>query len=134
MSTPTKVICGGIKVLLWWGAGEGQAPAQASFVHHHIQEDVLRHHLHHWVQRPNCQVGTILQRLSRSDNTQTKVKFSVAVNQSIITITPRKQVTINPLLHASLPFYKSTNTYQTNNILNLVVHIIILFLDVSSSI
>ncbi|TNN43723.1 hypothetical protein EYF80_046068 [Liparis tanakae] len=35
--------------------GEGQAPAQAAVVHQHIQEDVLRRHLHHWVQRPNCQ-------------------------------------------------------------------------------
>lgn len=66
-STPTKVICGGVKVLFWWGAGEWQAPAQAAIVHHYIKEDVCRHHLHHWIQRPNCQVGTVLQRLPHSN-------------------------------------------------------------------
>lgn len=37
---PTKVICGRVKVLLGWGAGEGQSPAEATVVHHHIQEDM----------------------------------------------------------------------------------------------
>lgn len=85
VSTLTKVICGGVKVLFWWGAGEGQAPAQAAVMHQHIQEDVLRQHLHYAVQRPNCQVGTILQRFSSSDNNkQAKVKCRVTVNQAII--------------------------------------------------
>lgn len=37
---PTKVICGRVKVLLRWGAGDGQSPAEATVVHHHIQEDM----------------------------------------------------------------------------------------------
>lgn len=67
---PTKVIRGGVEVLFWWGAGEGQASAQAAVVHHRIHEDVWRHHLHDRVQGPDGQVGAVLQRLSRSDNTQ----------------------------------------------------------------
>lgn len=68
---PTEVIRGWVKVLLWWGAGEGQPPAEAAVVHHHIQEDMIGHHLHHRVQGPNSQVWTVLQRLARSDhNTQ----------------------------------------------------------------
>lgn len=65
--TPTEVICRRVKVLVWWGAGEGQAPAQTAIMHHHIEEDMRRHHLNHWVQRPNCQVRAVLQRLPRSD-------------------------------------------------------------------
>lgn len=64
----TKVVSGGVKVLLWRGAGEGQPPAQAAVVHHHIQEGRRRHHLHHTVQRPNRQVGTVQQRLPRPGN------------------------------------------------------------------
>lgn len=65
---PTKVVCGGVKVLLRRGAGEGQPPAEAAVVHRHIQEDMGGHHLHHRIQRPNRQVGTMLQRLVRSAN------------------------------------------------------------------
>lgn len=64
----TKVVSGGVEVLLGRGAGEGQSSAQAAVVHHHVEEDVWTHHLHHRVQRPNCQVGTVLQRLPRPDN------------------------------------------------------------------
>lgn len=65
---PTEVIRGRVKVLLWRGAGEWQSPAEAAVMHHHIQEDMRGHHLHHRIQRPHCQVWTILQRLARSDN------------------------------------------------------------------
>lgn len=83
-SVLTKVVCGGVEVLFWWGTGEGKAPAQAAVMYDHIQEGMWRHHLHHWVQRPNCQVGTILQRLPQSaNNTQVKVKCSVTVNQTV---------------------------------------------------
>lgn len=68
VSILTKVVCGGVKVLLWWGTGEGQSPAQAAVMYQHIQEDMWRHHPYHWVQRPDGQVGTILQRLPQSDN------------------------------------------------------------------
>lgn len=37
---PTKVICGRVKVLFRWRAGEGQSPAEATVVDHHIQEDM----------------------------------------------------------------------------------------------
>lgn len=75
ISIRTKVVCSGVKVLFWWGAGEGQASAQAAVVYHHIQQSMWRHHLHHWVQRPNCQVRTVLQRLPHSDdNTQAQLE------------------------------------------------------------
>lgn len=40
VNTHTKVISGGVEVLLWWGAGKGQPSAQAAVVHHHVKEDV----------------------------------------------------------------------------------------------
>lgn len=77
---PTKVICGRVKVLLRWGAGDGQSPAEATVVHHHIQQDMRGHHLHHRIHRPNRQVRAILQRFARSDNNrqeQWKARFSL---------------------------------------------------------
>lgn len=49
VTTPTKVVGSGVKILFWWGAGERQAPAQAAVVHNNVQKHAWRRHLHHRV-------------------------------------------------------------------------------------
>lgn len=51
------------------GAGMGQGSAQTALMNHHVQQGAGLSHLHHRVQRPHSQVGTVLQRLARPNDT-----------------------------------------------------------------
>lgn len=64
-----KVVCIRVIELLRRGAGVGQCSAQTALMNHHIQQGTGLSHLHHRVQRPHSQVGTVLERLARSEDT-----------------------------------------------------------------